>query len=180
MVAKSLVRITVALDESAFQIFEKLRKEEGISQSALMRRALKFYDENKGLVKGKDPKVDLYVDMLSSGEHIILDMDHWLLLIGLIDSSPKKEKFWQGCRAVAMAHAEQLPSKVRTPGELLERLEACNFFRLVKNSEKDFTLVLNSNVTKKFVKTIVEDFLSCMDFKAEVKEDFSKLRVKIL
>jgi negative regulator of replication initiation len=180
MVAKNLVRITIALDESSFQIFEKLRKEEGISQSALLRRSLKFYDENKGLVKSKDKKVDLYVDMLSSGEHIILDMDHWILLLNLIDSSPKKEKFWQGCRAVAKAHSEQLPSKVRTPAELLERLEACNFFRLVKNSEKDFTLVLNSNSTKKFVRTIVEDFLNCMKFNAEVKEDFSKLRVRIL
>ncbi|MEW6222182.1 MAG: ribbon-helix-helix protein, CopG family [Candidatus Hadarchaeota archaeon] len=180
MTVKNLARVTIALDEGSFQIFDKLRKEEGVSQSALMRRALKFYDENKGLLKTRDKKVDLYVDMLSSGEHIILDMDHWILLLNLIDSSPKKEKFWKGCRAVALAHAEQLRSKVRTPEELLERLEACNFFRLVKNSEKDFTLVLNSNATKKFVKEIVKDFMDCMKFSAEVKEDFSKLRVRLL
>ena len=107
-------------------------------------------------------------------------MDHWLLLLEIIDSSPDKEKFWQGCEAVAKAHSEQLSNKVRTPEELLRRLEACNFFRLIKNSEKEFTLMLSSEATKKFIKKLIEDFLNNMGFDADVKEDFSKLRVNII
>lgn len=180
MTAKSPIRVTIALDENSFQIFEKLAREAGTSQSELMRRALKFYDANKDTLKGRDKRTDLYVDLLSGGEHIILDLDHWLLFLELIDTSPKREKFWKGCKAVAQAHAEQLPSKVRTPEELLERLAACNFFRLVKDSEKEFTLVLSSDVAKKFVKTLVEDFMGLMGFTAEVKEDLSKLRVRVV
>ncbi|PIU13470.1 MAG: CopG family transcriptional regulator [Hadesarchaea archaeon CG08_land_8_20_14_0_20_51_8] len=180
MPAKSPIRLTIALDENSFQLVEKLTKEAGTSRSELMRRALKFYAENKHVIKGKDKRVDLYVDMLAGGEHIVLDLDHWLLLLDLVDSSPKREKFWQGCKAVAKAHAEQLPSKIRTPEELLERLAACNFFRLIKNSDKEFTLVLTSEITKKFVKTTIEDFMDLIGFKAEVKEDLAKLRVKIV
>lgn len=180
MVMRNPIRITIALDENSFQLFERLRKEAGTSQSELLRRALRFYDENKNLIKSGDKKVDLYMEMLSGGEHVILDMDHWLLLLDLIDSSPKKEKFWQGCKAVAKAHAEQLSSKTGTPENLLERLAACNLFRLIKKSEDEFTLVLNAEATKKFIKTLVEDFLIAMGFKVKVKEDITKLRVKIV
>ena len=35
------------------------------------------------------------MDMLLSGEHIILDVDHWLMFLRLIPSSPEKEQFWK-------------------------------------------------------------------------------------
>ena len=178
MVTKNLARVTIALDEDAFQLFEKLRKEAGVSGSELVRRTLRFYNENKDLLKVKE-RIDLYSEMLSSGEHIILDIDHFILLLSLIGSSPKEDKFWEKCKAVAKSHAEQLSNKIRTPEQLLERLAACNLFRLIKNSEKEFTLVLTSDATRKFVKRLVEDFLESMGFKVEVKEHLAKLTVKI-
>jgi hypothetical protein len=59
-----------------------------------MRRAIKFYSENKTL---EDPaikkKIHAYSDLLLTGEHIILDVDHWLMFLKLISSSPEREKF---------------------------------------------------------------------------------------
>jgi hypothetical protein len=178
MVTKNLARVTIALDEDAFQLFEKLRKEAGVSGSELVRRTLRLYNESKDLLKVKK-RIDLYNEMLSSGEHVILDIDHFILLLGLIGSSPKEDTFWEKCRAVAKSHAEQLSSKIRTPEELLERLAACNLFRLIKNSEKEFTLVLTSGATRKFIKKLVEDFLESMGFDVEVKEHLVKLTLKI-
>lgn len=178
MVTKKLARVTIALDEDAFQLFEKLRKEAGVSGSELVRRTLRLYKENMELFKVKE-RIDLYNEMLSSGEHVILDINHFILLLGLIGSSPKEDAFWEKCRAVAKSHAEQLSSKIRTPVELMERLAACNLFRLIKNSEKEFTLVLTSGATRKFVKRLVEDFLESMGFHAEVNEHLAKLTVKI-
>jgi hypothetical protein len=47
-----------------------------VSQSETVRRALKFYNENKAL---EDPatkkKTYFYLNMLLTGEHIILDVD---------------------------------------------------------------------------------------------------------
>lgn len=173
-------RITVAFDQSTANLLEKLSKEAELSQSEIMRRALRFYYENKALA---DPvikkKMQTYMDLLLSGEHIILDIDHWLLFLRLVEASPEQEKFWTEHKEVAKSHSSQLKNKVRTPEELLDRLETCNFYRLTKNSENDFTLIFGSELAKKFIKVFLVEYFSAMGFKAEVKEHLSKLNVTI-
>ncbi|HID20106.1 MAG TPA: CopG family transcriptional regulator, partial [Methanophagales archaeon] len=61
-----------------------------------------------------------------------------------------------------------------------KRLETCNLFKLNRRSKKEFTLVLGSDMPKKFVKTELEEIFDGMGFQVEIKEDFSKLRVKVL
>ncbi len=77
-------RITVAFDKVTADLLEKISTEAHVSQSETMRRALKFYSENKAL---EDPaakkKIFSYIDMLLSGEHVILDVDHWLMFLRL-------------------------------------------------------------------------------------------------
>jgi hypothetical protein len=86
-------RITVAFDKATADLLEKISTEAQVSQSEVMRRALKFYNENKSL---EDPvtkkKILAYSDMLLNGEHVIIDVDHWLMFLRLIASSPEREK----------------------------------------------------------------------------------------
>jgi len=95
-------RVTVAFDKTTADLLEKISKEAEVSQSEVMRRALKFYNENMAL---EDPaikkKIHGYMDMLLGGEHIILDVDHWLMFLSLIATSPQKEKFWNEHKEVA-------------------------------------------------------------------------------
>ena len=42
-------RITVAFDQVTASLLEKISKEAGLSQSEIMRRALRFYSENRTL-----------------------------------------------------------------------------------------------------------------------------------
>jgi len=171
-------RVTVALDKETDSLFEKMKKETRLSQSELVRKALQFYWENKDLTDiSVRRKASFYTDMLLTGEHIILDLDHWLLFLELVEFSPQKEQFWEEHREVARSHAEQLKQKVHSVEDLLERLEACNFFKITRNSEKDFTLVLSSEITKKFIKIFLEEFFSAAGLKAEVRENLTKLRV---
>ena len=173
-------RVTVAFDKTTADLLEKISKESEVSQSEIMRRALKFYSDNMAL---EDPaikkKIHGYMDMLLSGEHVILDVDHWLMFLNLINSSPEKEKFWNAHKEVARAHWEQLKTKVRSPEEMLSRLEVCNFYRLTKNAPNDYTLVLVSEVSKEFIKIFLEEYFSAMGVKAEIKENLTKLRVTI-
>ncbi len=173
-------RITVAFDKQTADLLEKISTQDQVSQSETMRRALKFYNENKTLT---DPtiqkKIRNYQDMLLNGEHIILDVDHWLMFLSLIASSPAREKFWNEHKQVARAHWEQLKSKVRSPEELLERLEVCNFYRLTKNAPGDYTLVLVSEDSKDFIRIFLEEYFAAMDVKAEIKENLTKLRVTV-
>ncbi|MFQ5800823.1 MAG: ribbon-helix-helix protein, CopG family [Candidatus Hydrothermarchaeales archaeon] len=174
------IRVTIALDPETARLFEELKAETRLSQSGLIRKALQFYSENKKLIDRHGTKrINTYVDMLADGEHIILDIDHLLMFLKLVESSPEKDKFWEDHKKVAVSHGEHLLPKVKSAEEFLERLEACNFFKLSKTSETEFTLILYSDIAKRFVKTLVEDVLGEMGFKVEIKEDLAKLRLRI-
>jgi hypothetical protein len=181
VVVKTLVnptRITVAFDKPTADLLEKISTEADLSQSEIMRRALRFYSENKALEDATNKrKIQTYLDMLLAGEHVIIDVDHWLMFLRLIATSPEKEQFWKEHRDVAKAHWEQLKGKVRSPEEMLTRLEACNFFRLIKNGNSDYTLVLVSEVSKDFIRVFLEEYFAAMGIKAEIKENLTKLRV---
>jgi len=83
-------------------------------------------------------------------------------------------------RKVSLAHAEEFKQKNHKAEAVLRRLELCNLFKVSKTSDADFTLLLGYDIPKKFVKTEIEDIFSKMGIRADVKEDFSKLRVKLL
>lgn len=173
-------RITVAFDKTTADLLEKISTEAQVSQSEIMRRSLKFYNENKALEdSATKKKIQAYIDMLLSGEHIILDVDHWLMFLQLIASSPEREKFWIEHRQVARAHWEQLKTKVHSPEELLARLEVCNFFRLTRDGANDFTLVLVSEKSKDFIRIFLEEYFAAMGIKAEIRENLTKLRITI-
>jgi len=174
-------RITVALDKETFGIFKKMKDDLGMSQSELAREALKFYSKHKSLFEFvEDEKVYTHAEMLSAGEHVILDIDHWLLFLRMVESHPDKEKFWELHREVSRAHGEQFKHKFHNIESPLKRLEACNFFKLSKTSDGEFTLVLGSDAPKQFLKTELEEIFEGMGFKVEIKEDFLKLRVRVV
>jgi len=173
-------RITVAFDKTTADTLEKISTESDVSQSEIMRRALKFYSENKAL---EDPaikkKIHSYSDMLLSGEHVIVDVDHWLMFLRLIESSPQKEQFWKEHRELARAHWEQLRNKIHSTEEMLTRLEVCNLYRLIKNAPNDFTLVLVSEVSKDFIRIFLDEYSAAMGAKVEIKENLTKLHVTL-
>ena len=173
-------RITVAFDKTTAELLEKISNDDHVSQSEIMRRAIKFYNENKPL---EDPtvkkKLHSYLDMMLTGEHIIVDVDHWLMFLSLIATSPQKDQFWKEHREVARAHWEQLKGKVHSTEDMLVRLETCNFFRLTKNASNDFTLVLVSEDSKDFIRIFLEEYFAAMGVLVEIKENLAKLRVTV-
>jgi hypothetical protein len=178
---KAPERVTIALDEETAGLFKKMKEDLGISQSELMRESLKFYGKHRNLFDFvEDKKVYTHAEMLSAGEHVILDIDHFLLFLTFMESHPEKERFWNLHKEVCQAHAEQFKHKLYNAESILKRLEACNLFKLSKSSKNEFTVVLNSDLAKKFVKMEIEEIFSGMGLEVETKEDFTKLRVKVL
>ncbi len=178
---KSPERITIALDEETAGLFKKMKEDLGMSQSELMRESLKFYGKHKALFDiSEDKKVYTHAEMLSAGEHVILDIDHWILFLNFIETHPDKEKFWKLHKDVSQAHAEQFKHKLYNAESILRRLEMCNLFKMSKASKSEFILVFGSDLPKKFVRTELEEIFSGMGFMIEIKEDFSKLRVKVI
>ena len=83
-------------------------------------------------------------------------------------------------KAICEAHAEEFKHKLYHAEGILKRLEACNLFKLRGNSENVFNLVLGPDITRRFIKTELEEIFEMMDFKVEIKEDLAKLRVRVL
>ncbi len=175
------MRVTISFDDESAAISRNLKKDIGISQSKLMRTALKFYSRHKALFESMDvERVYIYTDMLSDGEHVILDTNHWMMFLKFIESHPDKKEFWKRHQKLSQAHAEELIRENYDLEVVLRRLEACNFFNLSRASETDFTLILGYEVPKKFVKNELEYIFSKMGRQAEIREDISKIRIKIL
>jgi hypothetical protein len=128
----------------------------------------------------EDKKMYTHAEMLKVGEHVIVDIDHWLLFLRFIETHPEKEKFWELNKPIYAAHAEQFKHKSYCVEDVLRRLEACNYFTLNKVSKNDYTLILSSEILKKFIKTLLEETFSGMGFKVDIREDIAKLRVKVL
>ena len=118
--------------------------------------------------------------MLPSGEHIILDIDHLVLFLKFITDLKANGGFWDDHRKIAKAHAEEFIQKNISLEELLKRLDACNLFKMHKNSRYNYTLVTRSDIINNFVKIMLEEILSEMGYKIVIKEDFAKLRLIII
>ncbi|MHB8119681.1 MAG: ribbon-helix-helix protein, CopG family [Methanothrix sp.] len=178
---KSPERITIALDEETAGLFKKMKEDLGMSQSELMRESLKFFGKHKMLFDfAEDKKVYTHAEMLSAGEHVILDIDHWILFLSFIETHPDKEKFWNLHKEVCRAHAEQFKHKLFNAESILRRLEICNLFNMSKTGKSEFTLIFGSDAPKKFVRIELEEIFAGMGFMVEIKDDFSKLRVKVI
>ncbi len=169
-------RITVALDDESFEIFKRISESVNASKSEIVRRVLKFYFEY-GFLEGEDrERIMMYVQMLSEAEHVIIDVDHLVSMLNFVNTHPEKERFWDSHREIARAHAEEFRGK--DPKYVLERLEACNFFRKVKMGENEYTLILCNDILKDFVKVFIEEVLKLLGYEVEIREDIAKLRVK--
>ena len=175
---KNPVRVTIAFDEESYEIFSKLKESSRQSQSEIIRNALRFYYSYREFENLDGEKIKIYVEMLSDGEHIILDIDHWIAFLRLVETHPEKDKFWEIHREVARSHAEQFKGK--SAEYILERLEACNFFRMNRVSENEFTLILGNEITKNFIRIFLEEVFEGVGINAEIKEDLTKLRVRVV
>jgi hypothetical protein len=178
---KSPERITIALDEETAGLSKKMKEDLGMSQSELMRESLKFFGKHKMLFDfAEDKRVYTHAEMLSAGEHVILDIDHWIMFLSFIETHPDKEKFWNMHKEVCRAHAEQFKHKLFNAESILRRLEICNLFNMSKTGKNEFTLIFGSDAPKKFVRIELEEIFAGMGFLVEIKDDFSKLRVKVI
>lgn len=174
-------RITISFDEGTAELFKNLKKNMGISQSELMREALKFFDKHKMLFESfEDTAIYAYSEMLSTGEHVIIDIDHWKIFLDFIETHPDKEKFWSLHREVCRSHANHFKHNLFNAESILKRLEICNLFNLRKTGRNEFALIFGSDLPKKFIRIKLEEIFLGMGFVVEIKDEFSRLRVKVV
>jgi len=173
-------RITIAFTNGEEASLKDLSKEMNVSVSELVRRATKFYTKYHDTLEGDMArKIRTYLDLLPNGEHQIIDIERWILFMQMVEALPSDHEFWDSCMRIARDQAEEFKGKIESPQAALERLEDCNWFRLQKNTEKEFTLVLSSEISRRFVEFAVAHLLSGMGYKADLKANRGKIRIRI-
>jgi hypothetical protein len=174
-------RLVISVDPRMKDIIKRYKMKTGKSQSKIVKELLEnYFDQTGGDIGGFDSeRARLYHELLSSGEHIILDMDHWVLFLRMLETLKDPEEFWEVHRQIGRSHAEQLVGKAENFKDVLERLEVCNLFKLRKAGEGEFTLILGTVPSKRFLKVLLEEIAKGLGFDIRIKEDFSKLRVEV-
>ena len=178
-------RVTIALDDKTHALLQELKGESRKSQSEILRKSIKFYHEFKKVIgndkNGMAKRVSTYLDLLSHGEHLILDVDHYLSFLKFIEESSEPERFWEINKTIGKAHAEEFSQLFVFPSveNVIERLELCNFFKIVKDSPQRYTLLLGSDIQKNFMISFLKEIFRDMNFNVEIKESFSKLKLTI-
>ena len=176
-------RITIALDDETSGLLNDLKTYSKDSQSCLIRKSIQFYHKFKKILENYNGNSEYclktYLDLLSHGEHIILDIDHYLSFLKFIEQSPNRNEFWEVNRLIGKAHAEEFCQTldISTVENVIERLEACNFFKIVKENSNRYTLLLGSDIQKNFLKIFLEEVLNGMGFKVQIQEAFSKITI---
>jgi hypothetical protein len=168
-------KITAALDEPTLTVLEHIGTEDDVAYSEVIRRAINFYNDNRSFPVDKCTQ---YLNMLSSGDHVIIDIDHWYLFLDFIQSAQNQDKFWSKHREIARFLGEQFPDA--TVEQMLHRLELCNFFKVIKLSENDFTLVLGYDLTVNFMMIFLQEFFTARGLRVEIKPQLSKISVHVV
>lgn len=169
-------RVTVSLDEDARTALDTLIGETGQGQSEVVRRALSFYAANFEAADG-DPSGNLeqYYQMLSSGEHILLDVDFMHCFLDQLyrDDDPDPS-FVEAADRVSDYHAREYAERFESVGELLEWLSFCGFLAVRREDDCVYHVVFPSEAIRWFMIRFVERSTTDLPFGLEIEEGLSK------
>lgn len=172
-------RVTVSLDDDANTALETLISETGEGQSEVVRRALAFYAANFEAAAG-DPSGNLeqYYQMLSSGEHVLLDVDFLhAFLEHLYEGGDPDPAFVEAADRVSEYHAREYAERFDEVGELLEWLSFCGFLSVRSDDGGVYHLVFPSEPIRWFMTRFIERSTTDIPTDIELEEGVSKVIV---
>ena len=172
-------RITVSFDDDASEALETLTGKSGKTQSEVVRRALGFYEANYEAARG-DPSHNLeqYYQMLSSGEHVLLDVDFLhAFLEHLYAGGDPDPAFVEAADRVSDYHAHEYAERFDEVGELLEWLSFCGFLEVRHEAERVYHVVFPSEAIQWFMTRFIERSTASIPTDIAIERGVSKTLV---
>ncbi|MEF8847719.1 MAG: hypothetical protein V5A68_01130 [Candidatus Thermoplasmatota archaeon] len=172
-------RLSVSLDDKSTSIINKYVERYDLSRANVVRKALRCFDrEEKLKEKSKPEDLSIYADFLSNMEHIILDIVHWKAIFQEIDEG--SDGFWKKVKKTGREHRREYYDKgIRDIQDVLEYVEKTNWYRLSKDSEKSYTLILNVSGSGKFISKFFEGFFEEHPEKVNIFTESKKVRINV-
>jgi predicted transcriptional regulator len=169
-------RVTVSLDDDAQAALETLAGETGKGQSELVRRALSFYAANFEAARERpSDNLEQYYQMLSSGEHVLLDIDFLHAFLEFCyDGGDPDPAFVESADRVSDYHAHEYEHRFEGIGDLLEWLAFCGFLEVRHESEGVYHVVFPSEAIQWFMTRFIERSTTELPTELEIERGVSK------
>ena len=172
--AQKLRRISVAVDEKINNMLRNLANKKNKTVSEIIRKAISIYSEIENGNKVLPEKTVKYAELLSSKEHVIVDIELW---IAMLDELAEKasDNFWKLIEEIGFEHGVQYKARgITEVEEVLKLMESSNWFR-INESGKIYTLILFSRNEQKILKIFLENMFRALDIPVKIIEGFRKL-----
>ncbi|AGB38209.1 ribbon-helix-helix protein, CopG family [Natronococcus occultus] len=169
-------RVTVSLDDDAHAALETLETKAEMGRSELVRRAISFYAANfEAASERPSDNLEQYYQMLSSGEHVLLDVDflHAFLEYCYADGDPDPA-FIEAADRVSDYHAREYETRFEDVGELLEWLSFCGFLEVRDEADGVYHVVFPSEAIQWFMTRFIERSTSSLPTEIEIERGVSK------
>ncbi|MUV48167.1 ribbon-helix-helix protein, CopG family [Haloarcula sp. CBA1122] len=173
-------RVTVSLDEETKETLEDLTDRTGESQSQLIREAIAFYAANFDSAHASDSDhLQTYYEMLSTGEHVLLDIDllH-ALLSQFSDPAQRDEGVLEMIDQVAQYHAQEYAERFDSLEDVLEWLSLCGFLTVRRDERGSFHVVFPSESVRWLMIRFIRGSITDLPFEIEIEESVSKVLLR--
>jgi Arc/MetJ-type ribon-helix-helix transcriptional regulator len=171
-------RITVSLDDDAVTALESLTSRTGRPQSELVRQALSFYAANfEAATADASQNLESYHQMLSSGEHVLLDVDFLHCFLDHVEDTEGDPDpgFVEAADRVAAFHAREYAERFDSLGELLDWLAFCGFLTVREDDGETYHVVFPTASVKWFMTNFITESSAGLPFELDVEEGVSKV-----
>ncbi|WP_459884980.1 CopG family transcriptional regulator [Halostagnicola bangensis] len=170
-------RMTVSLDDDAETALETLMSQTDNGQSEVVRRALAFYAANFEAASGRpSDNLEQYYQMLSSGEHVLLDVDFLhCFLEHLYEDGDPDPAFVEAADRVSDYHAREYAERFDGVEELLEWLSFCGFLGVRTQEDGVYQIVFASEPIRWFMTRFIERSTVDLPVDIEIDQGLSKV-----
>ncbi|GAD53003.1 hypothetical protein MBEHAL_1763 [Halarchaeum acidiphilum MH1-52-1] len=167
----------MSLDDESARALADLADRTDASQSEVVRRAVTFYATNFDAADGAaDARLDAYHRMLSTGEHVLLDVDFLHCFLDYVEGAAgdPDPDFLDAVDRVAAYHAREYGERFATLGDLLHWLDFCGFLAVRDADGPTYHVVFPTASVKWFMLRFVERSARDLPFDIEVEGGVSK------
>ncbi|WP_336338413.1 ribbon-helix-helix protein, CopG family [Haloarcula brevis] len=173
-------RVTVSLDEETSETLGELTDRTGESQSQLVREAIAFYAANFDSAHASDSDhLQTYYEMLSTGEHVLLDVDLLHALLRQFDDpDARDEEVLELIDQVARYHAREYADRFDSLGDVLDWLSLCGFLTVRRDDDGGFHVVFPSESVRWLMIRFIRGSIADLPFEIDVEESVSKVLLR--
>ncbi len=170
-------RVTISLDSESEGALEELTEETDESRSEMVRQALVFYAANfDAALASNSDRLQTYYEMLSTGEHVLLDVDLLHALLNQMeDPENRDDEFLKTIDQVATYHAQEYVERFDSLKDVLDWLSLCGFLTVRRAGERSYHVVFASEQVQWFMLRFFRGSVVDLDFDVEIEEGVSKV-----